>query len=210
MEAFEYLMPIFTEYGYVAVFMMLLVCGFGVPIPEDVTLLTGGVIAGLGYANVHYMFIVGMIGVLVGDGLIFFLGRQYGAKVFGWPVFRLILTPSRFEKSQGVFQKYGRRVMFVARFLPGLRTPVFFTAGMSHRVSYGNWLLMDGLAALVSVPIWVYLGYFGALNWEWMFNVLRKFQITIIIVLVLLAMIVAVRMWQNHRQAQRSLKQSHP
>jgi membrane protein DedA with SNARE-associated domain len=53
MEVFEFLMPIFTEYGYLAVFVMLLICGFGVPIPEDVTLVTGGVIAGLGHADVH-------------------------------------------------------------------------------------------------------------------------------------------------------------
>jgi membrane protein DedA with SNARE-associated domain len=52
MEVFEFLMPIFTEYGYLAVFVMLLICGFGVPVPEDVTLVTGGVIAGLGHADV--------------------------------------------------------------------------------------------------------------------------------------------------------------
>jgi membrane protein DedA with SNARE-associated domain len=66
--------------------------------------------------------------------------------------------------------------MFVARFLPGLRTPVFFSAGMSHRVSFATWFLMDGFAALISVPIWVYLGYFGAQKWDWMFGVLRQFQ----------------------------------
>jgi hypothetical protein len=60
MEVFEFLMPIFTEYGYLAVFVMLLICGFGVPVPEDVTLVTGGVIAGLGHADVHTMFAVGM------------------------------------------------------------------------------------------------------------------------------------------------------
>ena len=36
MEVFNALLPIFTEYGYLAVFTMLLVCGFGVPVPEDV------------------------------------------------------------------------------------------------------------------------------------------------------------------------------
>ena len=45
----------FTQYGYAAVFFVLVACGFGVPIPEDVTLVAGGVISGLGYANVHIM-----------------------------------------------------------------------------------------------------------------------------------------------------------
>ena len=69
MEVFNFLMPIFTEYGYIAVFVMLLICGFGVPVPEDVTLVTGGVIAGLGYADPHLMFAVGMAGVMIGTCL---------------------------------------------------------------------------------------------------------------------------------------------
>lgn len=58
---FSLLEAFFTQYGYVAVFLVLVACGLGVPIPEDVTLVTGGVIAGLGHANVHTMFLVGMV-----------------------------------------------------------------------------------------------------------------------------------------------------
>ena len=66
----------FQQFGYFAVFLVLVLCGFGIPIPEDVTLVAGGVISGLGYTNVHIMFAVGMAGVLVGDGLMFLLGRH--------------------------------------------------------------------------------------------------------------------------------------
>ncbi len=183
MEVFNFLLPVFTEYGYWAVFGMLLVCGFGVPVPEDVTLVTGGVIAGLGYANPHVMFAVGMAGVLIGDGLVFTLGRYQGERVLRIPLVRRVLTPERFEKAQEAFEKYGRWVMFVARFLPGLRTPVFFTAGMTRRVSYPTWFLMDGTAALISVPIWIYLGYFGAQNWEWMFTILKRFQVGLFVLI---------------------------
>lgn len=204
MEVFEFLMPIFTEYGYLAVFVMLLICGFGVPIPEDVTLVTGGVIAGLGHANVHTMFAVGMAGVLIGDGLMFILGRVYGQRIQRLPGFRRILTPERFAKAQDAFHKYGKWVMFVARFLPGLRTPVFFSAGMSHRVSFGTWLIMDGFAAVISVPIWVYLGYFGAQNWDWMFEVLRQFQHGIFALLGILAIWLGVYWWKRRRASRNS------
>lgn len=49
----DLLISIFSDYGYLAVFVMLLLCGFGLPIPEDITLVAGGIIAGLGYADVH-------------------------------------------------------------------------------------------------------------------------------------------------------------
>ena len=199
MTVFESLLPIFTEYGYWAVFTMLLVCGFGVPVPEDVTLVTGGVIAGLGHANVHAMFGVGMAGVIIGDGMVFLAGRYLGERVMRWPGVRRVLTPQRFESAQQAFVRYGRWVMFVARFLPGLRTPVFFTAGMSGRVSFLTWLVMDGFAALISVPIWVYLGYFGARNFDWMFQMLHRFQAGIFVLLGIGAAWLLLRLWRRRR-----------
>jgi membrane protein DedA with SNARE-associated domain len=201
MDVFNALLPVFTEYGYLAVFGMLLVCGFGVPVPEDVTLVAGGVIAGLGHADVHTMFAVGMAGVLVGDGLVFLAGRYHGERVMRLPGFRRVLTPARFEAAQAAFQRYGRWVMFVARFLPGLRTPVFFTAGMTRRVSFATWFLMDGFAALISVPIWVYLGYFGARNFQWMFEVLHRFQYGIFALLGLGAIFIAFKWWRRRQRA---------
>jgi membrane protein DedA with SNARE-associated domain len=204
MEVFNFLMPIFTEYGYLAVFVMLLICGFGVPVPEDVTLVTGGVIAGLGYADPHTMFAVGMAGVLVGDGLIFTLGRVYGERIQQLPGLRKVLTKERFDKAAELFKKYGKWVMFVARFLPGLRTPVFFSAGLSRRVTFLTWFVMDGLAALISVPIWVYLGYFGAQNREWMFGVLRQFQFGILILLAVGAVALGIFWWRRRQASQPS------
>jgi membrane protein DedA with SNARE-associated domain len=199
MEVFNALLPIFTEYGYFAVFTMLLICGFGVPVPEDVTLVTGGVIAGLGYADVDTMFAVGMAGVIVGDGLVFSIGRFQGARVMQLKTVRRLITPERFLSAQDAFHKYGRWVMFVARFLPGLRTPVFFTAGMSKRVSFGTWLLMDGVAALISVPVWVYLGYFGARNFDWMFKILHRFQYGIFALLGVGVLVLGVVWWRKRK-----------
>ena len=75
----DILEALFTQYGYAAVFVVLIACGFGVPIPEDITLIAGGVISGLGHSNVHIMVIVGMTGVLTGDGLMFMLKHLNGS-----------------------------------------------------------------------------------------------------------------------------------
>ncbi|MGL4752945.1 MAG: DedA family protein, partial [Aeromonadaceae bacterium] len=170
-----------TDYGYFAVFFILLICGFGVPIPEDITLVAGGIIAGLGFADVHLMFVVGMAGVLLGDGIMFTMGRLFGERIQQLPLFRRLLPPHRFAHVQEKFEKYGHWVLFVARFLPGLRSPIFITAGMSRRVGYLRFLLMDGFAALISVPIWVYLGYFGAYNRDWLMKWVERGQVSLLI-----------------------------
>ena len=199
MTVFNALLPIFTEYGYIAVFVMLLICGFGVPIPEDVTLVTGGVIAGLGFANEHNMVAVGLAGVMVGDGLIFIGGRLFGDKITRVKFFQRLLTPERYAAVQEKFSRYGRWVMFVARFLPGLRTPVFLTAGMSKRVSFPTWFFMDGFAALISVPVWVYLGFYGAKNIDWLFDVVRRGQHVLLGLLLLGAIVGAVYWWRARK-----------
>lgn len=201
MAVFHALLPLFTDYGYLAVFFVLLLCGFGLPLPEDITLVAGGVIAGLGYANEHVMVIAGLAGVLIGDGATFTFGRLYGDKLTRRPFFRRVLTPERIAAAERQFTRHGRWVMFVARFLPGLRTPVYFTAGMSRCVSYPIWLLMDGTAALLSVPVWVYLGYLGARNFDWLFTMVTRGQHIILATVLCIALAVAAIWWRGRRAA---------
>ena len=63
----EFLIGFFTEYGYWAVLFVLIICGFGIPIPEDITLVSGGVIAGLypESVNSHLMLLVSMMTVFL-------------------------------------------------------------------------------------------------------------------------------------------------
>lgn len=197
---FAILEAFFTQYGYAAVFLVLVACGFGVPIPEDITLVTGGVISGLGYANVHIMVVVGMLGVLVGDGLMFAAGRIYGHKILKVRFIAKIMTPKRYAQVQEKFDKYGNRVLFVARFLPGLRTPIFITAGISGKVSFSRFLMMDGLAALISVPVWVYLGDYGASNRDWLMDKVHQFQYGLFVLIGIGAVVLGYFWWKKRQR----------
>lgn len=199
---FALLEAFFVEYGYAAVFFVLVICGFGVPIPEDLTLVTGGVISGMGYTNPHIMFAVGMLGVLVGDGIMFAAGRIWGQKILKFKPIARIMMPKRYAQVQEKFDKYGNWVLFVARFLPGLRTAVFVTAGISRKVSYLRFLIMDGLAALISVPVWIYLGEYGAHNIDWLMAKMHSLQSGIFIALGVLAAALAWFWWRKRRHYQ--------
>ncbi|WP_127245188.1 DedA family protein [Neisseria meningitidis] len=199
---FAFLEAFFVEYGYAAVFFVLVICGFGVPIPEDLTLVTGGVISGMGYTNPHIMFAVGMLGVLAGDGIMFAAGRIWGQKILRFKPIARIMTPKRYAQVQEKFDKYGNWVLFVARFLPGLRTAVFVTAGISRKVSYLRFIIMDGLAALISVPIWIYLGEYGAHNIDWLMAKMHSLQSGIFVILGIGAAVVAWIWWKKRQRIQ--------
>lgn len=176
MEILHELVSFFTVYGYIAVFLVLVACGFGLPIPEDITLIAGGVICGLAahILNVRTMLAIALLGVLVGDGAMFMLGRIVGPRVKTLPVLRSIFTEKIYKKMQDKVHRYGNRILFVSRFLPGLRAPIFITAGISRKVPYWKFLLMDGAAALISVPIWVYAGYYFAHDLDLLISWVKK------------------------------------
>lgn len=202
----ELLITFFSSYGYWAVFFVLLICGFGVPIPEDITLVSGGVISGLGYTNVHWMLVVSMLGVLIGDSIMYWLGRIYGEKILQFPLIRRVATPERFEQVQQRFEKQGWKLLFIARFLPGLRAVVYLVSGITRRVTFTRFVLVDFFAAIISVPIWVYLGDFGARNLDWLEAQIRKGQIAIWVVLLIVG-IVAYWKFRKHRQSKSSTTQ---
>jgi cobalt transport protein cbiM len=195
----EFLINFFSDYGYFAVLFVLIICGFGVPIPEDITLVSGGVISGLGYTNVHIMLVVSLFGVLLGDSTMYWLGRIYGTKILRFRPIRRFLTLERLRMVRSKFEQYGNRVLFVARFLPGLRAPIYMVAGITRRVSFIRFLLLDFFAAIISVPIWVYLGDLGASNLDWLHEQIKKGQSIIYILIALLA-IYLVWKWRKGRK----------
>ena len=122
MALLDALTDLFINNGYIALFTVLVVCGLGVPIPEDISLVAGGIIAGLGHAELRTMIVVGLAGVLVGDSIMFLVGYRPGphARRLRWVA--RVLTPRRYARVQAKFDRYGNRMLFFARFLPGLRT----------------------------------------------------------------------------------------
>lgn len=175
----------FHSYGYLAMFLVLILCGFGLPIPEDITLLAGGVVAGLGSAHLSYMIITGMLGVLLGDLIVFSLGYFFGNKIRKTRLVSRLLTVKKYTILQEKFEKYGNGAIFIGRFFPGLRTPMFFTAGLSRRVTYLQFLLIDGSAAIVSVPLWIWTGYIFASNKALLLIISRNFKLFIFILIVI-------------------------
>lgn len=166
--------------GYAAVLGMLLVCGLGVPIPEDITLLAAGIMAALGSISLPGAIIVGMIGVLAGDGFMFFMGRIYGRRAFNFPIIRTILTPDRIKLAEQKIRNNSKFICFTARFLPGLRSPVFLTAG-AMGVSPWTFFALDGFAALISVPAWIVVGWWFGQNIDVALTVAKDIQIFIFI-----------------------------
>jgi membrane protein DedA with SNARE-associated domain len=166
--------------AYTTILGVLLACGLGVPIPEDITLIAAGVLAGLGKISLPGAYIAGFIGVLVGDAFLFFLGRKLGRRAFELPLIKKIMTPKRIQMAEKKIQANSKFVCFTARFLPGLRAPIFLTSGILG-VRPITFIALDGFAALISVPFWVYVGWFFSKNLDQALEFAKQAQLYLVL-----------------------------
>ena len=155
----EWLLSQLTSHIYAKLAGILLLCGLGLPIPEDISLIAGGYLAHLGTVEIHRVFLVCFAAVLGGDTIAFLLGRSFGTRLLASRFTRRYFTPRRQRRVRAGFRKYGSKVVFIARFLPGLRFSIFLSAGMLH-VRPHVFFIYDSLAALLSVPFLVYSAWF--------------------------------------------------
>lgn len=177
-----WIQSIHEPYSYLLVFIVLLLCGFGLPIPEDITLITGGLMSYYGKADVYVMIAVGLLGVMLGDGAMFHIGKRYGYRVFEWKWMAKIMHAERVEVVKHRLQHHGNKVIFSARFMPGLRSLVFLSAG-ALGIPFRAFFLYDGLAALISVPAIVYSCYFFGDQIHHAVEVIRRVENGILIVI---------------------------
>ena len=181
--------------AYAVILGILLVCGLGVPLPEDITLIAAGILAALKSISFFGAVVTCFIGVLAGDCLLFFMGRKLGNRVFLLPLFRSIFTEKRVLLARQKVLTNSKFICFTARFLPGLRAPIFLTAGVMG-VNPLTFLILDGLAALISVPVWIYLGWFFGNNLDDMMRIAMRTQayvVSVVIVIVGIYILLKVR-----------------
>jgi membrane protein DedA with SNARE-associated domain len=148
-----------------------------------------------------------------GDGLMFFIGRRYGMKIIGRRPFVWLLTPPRLARATHVMEQHGAKILFAARFMPGLRTVTYFTAG-SLGTHYSRFVTYDGLAATISVPFFVFCGWHWGSNIEWAITQVRHAEhgmLVLILVVTVVTMLKALRSRRRDSAFQHaSARAAHP
>lgn len=151
----------FSEYGYLGVFAALIAAGFGFPIPEELPVLTAGILVGHEDTTLHWYFMLPVViaGVVIGDGVLYGIGRIWGHRLLnlGW-IQRKVLPPEKRQEIEQNFADRGIMVLLGARMLPGIRTPIFIMAGVL-RVPLKRFLIADAVYAIPLVNLLFWLAY---------------------------------------------------
>jgi membrane protein DedA with SNARE-associated domain len=172
---FELLGAYLAQLTIFGLFITLILAGLGVPIPEDLILVTAGVLAYQGVVDLYWTIIVLYVGVLASDLILYGFGRRFGEVILRHPRVLRFLTLKRQARIERYFARYGNRTVFLMRHLAVLRAPTYIMAG-AMQVPGWKFLLWDGLAAFISVPAFVFLGYFFADDIELLYRELQRFE----------------------------------
>jgi membrane protein DedA with SNARE-associated domain len=198
----EWLTEYLDQFTYIGVAVSLFVAGLGFPLPEDIPLIFGGAMAGAGKINVYIHFVISMVFILIGDTCLYLIGRRLGTASESKGRLSKLLTPERRAKAMAWFDKYGSWAVFFGRFVAGIRGAVYLTAG-TVRFPLPRFILLDFLAALVSVPVWIWLGWTFGENWEVVIATMKSAQGWVLGVAgaVILGLIIYFKWWRKRRPA---------
>lgn len=157
----EHLANIINQYGtwtYAILFLIIFMeTGFVVTpfLPGDSLLFAAGTLAPLSDLNIWLIVVLLIIAAIAGDTVNYWIGHYLGERAYNikW------IKKEYLDRTHAFFQKHGGKTIFLARFVPIVRTFAPFVAGMG-KMSYGYFFSYNVFGGIVWVMLFTFLGYF--------------------------------------------------
>jgi membrane-associated protein len=199
-----YLNDIITHYGAwtygLLFFVIFMETGFVVTpfLPGDSLIFAAATFAARGALNPWIMFVLLAIAAVAGDTANYWIGYRIGARAYTGEI--KWIKKDYMERTHVFFEKHGGKAIFLARFVPIIRTFTPFVAGVSQ-MSYGFFFRWNVIGGLTWVATFTLLGYFfGNIPF-----VQKNFEL-VIIAIVLISFIPAVMEWVKASRESRKRK----
>jgi membrane protein DedA with SNARE-associated domain len=191
------LATLFSPTSYLGIVVFLVLTGCGMPIPEEVAFVVAGVLSAEGRLHWEIALASCLVGAILGDSVMYAIGRRWGETLLGaHPRLAWILQAKREKQFEEAVQQHAFKVMFLSRFLVGIRGPVYVAAGAVH-VPYLRFLLIDMFCASLVVTTFFFLAYFfgdSVLGW------IRDAEVTMTIAVLLVVVGVGLVLYVRSRK----------
>jgi membrane protein DedA with SNARE-associated domain len=150
--------PYLREYGVAAVFIVVCLESFGMPLPGESLVIASGLLASRGDMNI--VLLIGAIwsAAVVGDNVGYAVGLFGGRRLVLRHGARIGITEPRLAKVEGVFRRYGGEIVMVARFFVGLRQLNGIIAG-TVAMPWPRFLLYNAVGAALWTGVWGFGSY---------------------------------------------------
>jgi len=200
---FDQIVGTITEYPYLGAALVFLLCGIGLPLPEEIVLLAAGYVCAKfpEHATLHWMMLWCAGAILTGDLIPYVLGRVFGVRLLRLRWLRWLVTRKRLASFDRWFRRRGDLVILIARFLAGLRIVAFFTAG-TMKMPWTRFVMLDGIGIVLMVPSLTFLGYHSATFIEGLVAIVQRVERGILYGILGGSLLVAASLWFWRRRKQ--------
>jgi membrane protein DedA with SNARE-associated domain len=184
-----YIIQLINSTGYPGILILMILNSCAIPIPSEVILPFAGFLANMGKLTLPLVIIVGILGDLIGSIIGYSVGyfleeavllnliKKYGKFI--------LLTEHDYQKATTWIKKYGAPVVFVGKMTPGIKSFIAVAAGITE-IKFVKFVIGNLLASIIYVSFVSYVGFYLGSKWNVLGGYFRKFEIVIIIALVLL------------------------
>ena len=170
------------------------------PYPSDAFILVFSFLAGRGYYDPYLLYALTVVGSITGIMLIYQIGMKYGDGLLAFisRSFLRRLFPVRLvDRARKKFRERGDLILILNRFLPGMRAPISFAAGMSG-VGRGKFLAYSAISVLVWNAFLITAGFYVGASWDEASLFLRNYMVIAALVLVIIFIILAILYYRKH------------
>jgi membrane protein DedA with SNARE-associated domain len=152
MSFLSHLHDIIATYGYVAVFVIVMLESAGIPMPGETALVTASIFAGQGSLDIKGVIACAALGAILGDNAGYWVGREFGFPIVLKYGRYIHLDEGRLKLGQYMFKRHGGKIVFFGRFVAVLRAFAALLAGI-NRLDWGRFFLFNALGGIVWASI---------------------------------------------------------
>lgn len=198
----DFILDLIQQYGYFALFFALWLGIVGMPIPDEVIVMTGGMVASLQILRAIPAFLVTYLGVVSGLSLGYFLGRFVGVSALE-RFSKKAKMQKYIAKSQDLLQKYGSQALMISYFLPVVRHVVPYLVGIG-KMSFRRYALYSYTTGFVWTLGFFVTGHLLGKNAPYIGLLIAKYsKFGLLVIPLILLIALAVRYNQKSSEYKR-------
>jgi membrane protein DedA with SNARE-associated domain len=154
-----------SQYGYFAIFALLVLGIVGLPVPDETLLTLTGYLVFRGQLKLPYAFLAALFGSASGITTSYILGRTFGLRLIHRYGKYLRIREDHLEKAHAFFDRAGHWGLTFGYFVPGVRHFTAYAAGMSN-MDAPHFALFAYMGSILWVSTFLSLGYFLGDRWK--------------------------------------------
>lgn len=197
----EFIINIMNSYGYLGVFLLILIENIFPPIPSEVILLFGGFMTTYTSLNVLGMTMSSTLGSVLGALILYKIGNFFNKETLKRLIHTrlgklLRINNSDIDSSFNYFQTKGEKTIFFCRFIPLIRSLISLPAGI-NKMDVTKFTIYTTLGSLIWNMVLITLGHIVGSNWKSILKIFDLYSTYAVVIIFIISIVLIIKFYKK-------------